>query len=237
MIVSFSRNFIFLKTHKTASTSIELALTPYCGPEDIIAPTAFEDERARMIDGVVQARNYADEEHEAAFASAVMAGDEKGATDLLRKFYVHARFYNHMPAANARGKLPAAFWSKAYKFTVERHPYEKAVSWAYFLLATKSAHRLMIGSHIEKSLGKVNDAPIYTIDGRLAVDRVIRYESLESEFAEVVAHLGLSPLALPRAKGHFRADRRSAREILTPEQRRFVASTAKQTFEMFGYLP
>ena len=38
MIASFSCRFIFLKTRKTAGTSVELALSPACGPEDIVTP-------------------------------------------------------------------------------------------------------------------------------------------------------------------------------------------------------
>ena len=38
MIVSHKHKFIFLKTKKTAGTSIELALTKLCGDDDIITP-------------------------------------------------------------------------------------------------------------------------------------------------------------------------------------------------------
>ena len=38
MIVSHKHKFIFLKTKKTAGTSIELALSRLCGPADVITP-------------------------------------------------------------------------------------------------------------------------------------------------------------------------------------------------------
>ena len=38
MIVSHRHRFIFLKTRKTAGTSIELFLFPHCGAEDIVTP-------------------------------------------------------------------------------------------------------------------------------------------------------------------------------------------------------
>ncbi|MEZ5997558.1 MAG: hypothetical protein R3B98_02565 [Hyphomonas sp.] len=37
-IVSFSRSFIFVKTTKTAGTSIEVHLARHCGLEDIVTP-------------------------------------------------------------------------------------------------------------------------------------------------------------------------------------------------------
>ncbi len=38
MIVSHSHKFIFLKSYKTAGTSIEAALSKYCSGDDIITP-------------------------------------------------------------------------------------------------------------------------------------------------------------------------------------------------------
>ena len=44
MIISHEHKFIFLKTRKTAGTSIELALSQLCGPNDIITPISPNDE-------------------------------------------------------------------------------------------------------------------------------------------------------------------------------------------------
>ena len=37
-IISHRHRFIFVRTHKTASTSVEIALSRICGPEDVITP-------------------------------------------------------------------------------------------------------------------------------------------------------------------------------------------------------
>src|SRR5689334_7330747 len=47
MIVSHTHKFIFLKTKKTAGTSIELALSELCGPADVITPLTEIDEAQR----------------------------------------------------------------------------------------------------------------------------------------------------------------------------------------------
>ena len=47
MIVSHEHKFIFLKTKKTAGTSIELALSQLCGPDDVITPLTEIDEALR----------------------------------------------------------------------------------------------------------------------------------------------------------------------------------------------
>ena len=47
MILSHEHKFIFLGTKKTAGTSIELALSELCGPDDVITPLTREDEARR----------------------------------------------------------------------------------------------------------------------------------------------------------------------------------------------
>ena len=51
MIVSFPRQFIFIKTSKTAGTSLEIALSKYAVPEDILTPITAEDEVMRRTLG------------------------------------------------------------------------------------------------------------------------------------------------------------------------------------------
>src|SRR5262245_14307166 len=48
MIISHEHQFIFLKTRKTAGTSVELALRQLCGPDDIIAPIGDAEERRQQ---------------------------------------------------------------------------------------------------------------------------------------------------------------------------------------------
>ncbi len=51
MIVSHQHRFVFLKTRKTAGTSVEIALSKICGPDDIISRISPEDEELRAAAG------------------------------------------------------------------------------------------------------------------------------------------------------------------------------------------
>ena len=58
MIVSHKHKFIFIKTVKTAGTSLEVALSEFCGSKDIITKIAPDDEEYRKSLGYLGPQNY-----------------------------------------------------------------------------------------------------------------------------------------------------------------------------------
>ena len=49
MIISHEHKFIFLKTEKTGSSSVESALGPFCGPRDILTVVHESDEVSNPV--------------------------------------------------------------------------------------------------------------------------------------------------------------------------------------------
>jgi len=58
MVISHRYKFIFLKTNKTAGTSVEIALPKFCGSDDIITPIKLEDEENQEKLGYRGPQNY-----------------------------------------------------------------------------------------------------------------------------------------------------------------------------------
>ena len=58
VIASHQHRFIFLKTRKTAGTSVEIALSKVCGPDDIITEISPEDEKLRQAAGGRPPQNF-----------------------------------------------------------------------------------------------------------------------------------------------------------------------------------
>ena len=243
MIVSYRHNFIFIKTHKTGGTSVEMALTPLCGPEDIIAPIALDDERDRMLGGEIVARNFAqfDRSLEEEYQNSVLAGDRPRRRAAMKRIRSHEKgFYCHMPARLIREKIDRDFWNSAVKFTIERHPYEKAVSLAYYRLSNWKRPAADFPQVLNQTLRRntsIDDFPLYTINGEV-IATVAQHAQLLPDLQAILAKIGLPVVqSLPRAKAVQRLDRRPAVEILSEDQKAAIRKTCQRTFETFGYEP
>ena len=57
-IISYSKNFIFVKTNKTAGTTLELGLSQFCNSQDVIGTIYPKDENVRKELGFKGPQNY-----------------------------------------------------------------------------------------------------------------------------------------------------------------------------------
>ena len=56
--MSHRHRFVFLKPRKAAGTSVEIALSRDCGPDDIVTPLWEPDEELRRAEGGVGPQNH-----------------------------------------------------------------------------------------------------------------------------------------------------------------------------------
>ncbi|WP_162799350.1 sulfotransferase family 2 domain-containing protein [Nocardioides sp. 616] len=214
MIVSHQHRFIFLKTRKTAGTSVEIALSKICGPDDVITAISPEDEQLRAAAGGRPPQNF-------------------DAPPLPR------RAYNHMRAQMVRNVVGAQVWNDYFTFAVERNPWDTVVSLYFWKFRERPGARTAppFAEFVwEESVEKLAaNQRIYRIRGAVAVDRVLRYERLTEELTQVWSDLGLpGEPALPRAKGSARP-RRDYRDLYDDESRQRVADLFAASVRDFGY--
>jgi hypothetical protein len=227
MIISHRHRFIFVKTRKTAGTSVEIALSKFCGPDDVITRDTPDDQKIR------DALGYPGPQNEYGIALRhYRFGDWR--RRLLRG--TPARYENHMSAAHLRRIVDPEMWQSYFKFTVERDPWDKAVS-LYFWRTRDTQPRPTLLEYLKSVKPRwLSNAHIYDIDGRLAVDRVIRYEQLADELEEVRRQLGLpEPIDLPRAKGQHRADKAHYSALIGPAEKAIIDRVCAREIEQFGY--
>lgn len=207
MILSHRHKFIFIKTAKTASSSVEIALAEHCGPEDIITPLWPEDEVLRTQLGIPGPQNYEGK-----------------------------KYYNHMPASQIKTNIGADIWHAYFKFCVERNPWDRAVSLYYFTHRTEFRPPIseFIKSPAVQALNRLG-CDLYTLDGRVAVDHILRWENLTNELEQTRLLLGMPKLHLPHAKSRFRVDKRSYKDILSTTDMLRIGNLCSDTIKLLNY--
>lgn len=209
--------FVFTKTLKTAGTSVELFLEPFCAPED--------HQVQRMTEAV---------------ESAVGIVGARGTRSAIKA----EKWYNHMPAELIRSQLGETLWNAYYKFTIVRNPYDKVVSWFHFdhLKESDALPFAEIKQHfrrfvLECDVLAVMDRDKYVIDGSVCVDRFIRYEMLDDDLKDLADHLGLDIAGrdLMHAKGHFRPKGLKFQDYYDKDTAAVVARAFDFELETFGY--
>jgi hypothetical protein len=227
MIVNHRYRFIFLKTKKTAGTSIEIALSRYCDGNDILTKIGHRDEPTRAALGYQGPANH-------------LEPDDTSLRGRLRRWRrgpVH-RYWNHMPAREVRDKLGEDTWDAYFKFCFERNPWDRAISQYHW--ENRSKRRLPPFGHYLAELERrdlMSNFDTYAIDGKVAVDRVYLYEELDSSLEDIRQRLALpGPLELPDAKRGVRRDQRHYRDVYGEREREFVARACAREIREFGYL-
>lgn len=238
MIASFSKNFIFIRTRKTASTSTEIALGTACGPDDIQTPVGVDDELVRLRYGGGPKNFCIDAGLEGKYRNALKEGKPKGIALLYREIMTKLNFHHHMSAAEIRKKVDCKFWNGAIKFAVERHPYEKVISLVYWRNRKKeiSPHNLhyFIDEAIEK--GEYRNFDLYSEQGKPIVDFVLRYEELDLELERISNVIGIKlPDRLPNSKSQYRKNRESAFKILNSVQKAKIRELCDEEFDLLCY--
>lgn len=227
MIISHKHKFIFIKTEKTAGTSIEIALSKYCGPEDIITPLMEEDENYRNELGFKGKQNY--------FYSL----NSFSRNDFLLTFLKKRRlgFYNHIGASEIKKRISLDIWDNYFKFCFERNPYDKFISWYYWCGGDKkygSMKQFIDSGDAFKVLG----FSLYSINSMPVVDQVFKYEELEKSLQIIGQKLQIQEsICLPtkKTKGHIRKDKKHYSSILSNNEIDWISKVYAREISFFNY--
>ncbi|MCB1495591.1 MAG: sulfotransferase family 2 domain-containing protein [Bauldia sp.] len=226
MIISHKHRFIFLKTEKTASTSLQMALANACGPDDIIIgarrdPVTNKPRGKKPSLGIGR------------YVSVP--------AEIRRRMPWAAGFYPHMTARQVRKVVGREVWNGYFKFAVERNPWDRQVS-NYFhrqrRRAEKKDFERYLSDPIYRGLHHVrlNNWRIYTIDDEIAVDAMIRYEDLQGGYRKVQRNLGLTgDVTLPRRRSTHRGDDGGYRRYYSRRTAGLVAGWYAREIDAFGY--
>ena len=227
MILSHEHRFIYVKTYKTASTSIEAALSEVCGAEDVITP-ASEELMATRASG--RAQNYRIEHPEKprrALIKRLLGRPE-------RAYHPSVGYYEHMPAWRIRTYCGEEVWRRYFKFSFERNPWDRQVSWYHYKCKNKEAKPSFESFNADRKRAYVENWDLYTIDGAIALDFVGRYEELAQGFAKILEAIGLAgKVTLP--KTNVSKGKTEYRSYYTDEGRELIGRLYAREIAHFGY--
>jgi hypothetical protein len=241
MIVSYKHNYIFVKTTKTAGTSMEIALSTHTGDDDVVTHIAADDELTRLENPNARLpQNFCNEEDKALEYAyrGVLNSRNPSYIDYMQKEIAPKRiFKNHIPIDKIKEKLDPAFFADAFKFTIQRHPYDRLISTAYWQVRDKPHRPINVAIRKILEAKTLNNTHFYMIAGKQAVDYFILYEKFREGIEDVGKKIGAPDLwsQMPQTKHKHRTDRRPAKEVLTQEQRETIFEQCKDEFKIFGY--
>lgn len=264
MIVSHAHKFIFLKTRKVAGTSMEIALSRYVGPDDIVTPISEEDEALRTSLG------YAGPQNCMPNARTGRIDDTKDTfkNQFARKWSVwlpslaraqsqnnignasfdgavagDEKFRNHMSAGKVRALLGKRLFKTYLKVSIVRNPYDKTVS-AYFW-ANRNRSRKSREHFREWLLSRVaanKDQKVTHIKNKSIIDFMIRFEHFEKDVTKFAELTGLPTTLYAEFRSLSAKGQNRPKDMTTafmfddfPEGRKRIEEVFSEDISKFGY--
>lgn len=205
MIIMHSRKLIFIRCRKTASTSLEIELSRHAEQGDVLTGLSPRDERLRAL-------------HGGRCPSLPPNG-----------------FYNHMPAIEVRALTPSWVWDSYFKFCIERNPWDKVVSMFYHRRGRPAAAQTFKEFITSGEFNEAANHPLYCDGGTVIVDKVGKFERLDSELKGIFGRVGLSYTGLScRAKSQFR-EAEGYRSLYDACSREAVATAFAKEISLHDY--
>jgi hypothetical protein len=214
MIISLKHNYIYMRTRKTGSSSIESILRKNLGPDDIVVKESLETLEPILRPGAV-------------------IPDADG-------------LITHVPVSEVKPLIREDLWDRMFKFTSERHPYEKVLSFAHYRLRQRGELKSELAlakfggfaGFLDTIVNRGQYASFryYSIDGKSVADDYIRLETMQEDMHRIGARIGVPmPEEMPHKRETERNDDRPAREILTDAQKQIVYEHCRHEFDVLGY--
>lgn len=160
--------------------------------------------------------------------------------ELLKDTLFYLEWGNrHLSSTEISNRLSKQLYDKLFKFTVVRNPYDRIVSYYYFMQTddTHPEHIRLRELTLSEYVDWACDFNLSTqfmqisIEGRLAVDCVLRFENLAEGWLPLAKQFGL-PLELPHVN---KSEHEDWEQELTEEDKCKIYNSFEVDFRMLCY--
>lgn len=223
MIICHERKLIFIKSKKVAGTSMEIALSKFCGADCVITRISPIDEATRIALGHRGAQNY----------------HVRGLNRLLTRRW-SGKLGNHITASKVHAIFGPSIWQNYCKFTIVRNPFDRAVSRFYW-----DQHRGLTKGHTFSSyfqrypLLLPENVRIAPLSGPDAPNIFLRYEYMQQDLTESGLEFIWPYFSVLSAKsGHQPARGLNSAQLFQayPEVAKLIVQQCAAEITRFGYV-
>lgn len=215
MLVSHKHKFIYIKSIKTAGTSTEIFLEPYC------VSNVLESHGREMIqtnEGIIGTR-------------------------MNQHLAEISEFYNHMPPYKIKNSIGEETFNSYTKIINIRNPFDMMVSHYYFKPTFElysngemSFEDYLLKTNVVEDLSKKYRDLMY-IGDEFIIDEIVRFENLEEDIFKL-----LDKLELPSPKrelGEYKKNKRRPdkdwKKMYSTETKELVEKHFKFYMDLFDY--
>lgn len=219
VLVSHTNEFIFLKTRKTAGTTVEMCLEPACTRPG--TPVVEETQTRISKYGIVGARLV----------------PERKPKWVFRKSNI---WRNHAPAQRVKSALGAERFDRYTKISCVRNPFDRCVSLFHWrglgqddFAQTRQAFRDFLSSRRWS-----DDIKITHVGTTYVIDHMIRFENLREDIEDTARTLGVEVNvdALPHTKSTAKTRKKHAvADYYDEDTIEIVKSRLAWVFDRFPY--
>lgn len=224
MIISHEYKFIFIKTAKTAGTSIEVFLSQFCGKLDILTPIYPQ------VEGHIP-RNYLGFFNP--FPEFIYG---RGSAKTINQLLTRRKYWNHIDAQSVKCRTSPSIWNSYFKFCVERNPWDKTMS-HYYMVNDRLGGDMSFDDYLKKGKLCVNYPRYMGQDGNILVDKIIKYENLSDGLSNVFSSLSIpfsGDLGV-RAKSEHRKNNKPYQDFYSHKQKVLVEKAFEKEIEISDY--
>ncbi len=239
MIISHSKKFIFLRTIKTASSSVEIFLSQFCRNDDILTELFEDEEVFKKNNDLIGKRN-----------SNIKLLSFKLKKIVLLNFFKSKKIWVHDSLENVLKSTIKNRIQNYFTFAFVRNPYDWIVSYFFWEInLNKKYKKNSIDKMSKRNLITLfnkfldNEAEYFFNTNEKIVSHypkkiyVYRYENLKSELKKILTKLNIKRIRIPISKIYFKRNiiKKDKKKIIDKHAKMKILKNGKFFFEKFNY--